>query len=58
MANNCILYGTDKMIATVGVSDLIVVQTADAVLVCHKDSAQDVKKVVETLKEQGKDKYL
>lgn len=57
-SNNCILYGTDKMIATVGVSDLIVVQTADAVLVCHKDSAQDVKKVVETLKEQGKDKYL
>lgn len=57
-SQNCIVYGTDKMLATVGVSDLIVVQTADAVLVCHKDSAQDVKKVVETLKEQGKEKYL
>ncbi len=53
-----IIYGTDKMIATIGVSDLIVVQTKDAVLICDKDKAQDVKKIVETLKEQGKEKYL
>lgn len=56
--HNCIVYGTNKMIAAVGVSDLIVVQTEDAVLVCPKDRAQDVKAVVETLKEQGKEKYL
>lgn len=55
---DCIVYGTDKLVAAVGVSDLIVVQTNDAVLVCHKDKAQDVKTVVETLKEQGKEKYL
>ncbi len=55
---DCIVYGTNKMIATIGISDLIVVQTEDAVLVCHKDQAQDVKTVVEMLKEQGKEKYL
>lgn len=55
---DCIVYGTDKLIATIGVSDLIVVQTEDAVLVCHKDKSQDVKTVVETLKEQEKEQYL
>jgi mannose-1-phosphate guanylyltransferase / mannose-6-phosphate isomerase len=39
-----------RMVAAIGVSDLIVVETSDAVLVAHKDSAQDVKKVVEHLK--------
>lgn len=56
--HDCIIYGTDKMVAAVGVSDLIVVQTQDAVLICPKDRAQDVKTVVETLKEQGRDQYL
>lgn len=55
---DCIIYGNDKIIATVGVSDLIVVQTQDALLICKKDRAQDVKTVVETLKEQGKEQYL
>ena len=55
---DCIIYGNDKMIATIGISDLIIVQTQDALLICPKDRAQDVKTVVETLKEQGKDQYL
>ena len=55
---DCIVYGNDKMIATIGLSDMIIVQTADALLICPKDRAQDVKTVVETLKEQGKDQYL
>lgn len=38
------------MIAAVGVEDLIVVDTDDAVLICAKDSTQDVKKVIENLK--------
>ena len=46
------------MIATIGLSDMIIVQTADALLICPKDRAQDVKNVVEILKEQGKDQYL
>lgn len=55
---DCIVYGTDKLIATVGVSNLIIVQTEDAVLVCSKDKSQDVKTIVETLKEQAKENYL
>jgi mannose-1-phosphate guanylyltransferase len=43
-----------RMIAALGVSDLIVVDTPDAVLVCPRDRAQDVKKLVEKLRETGR----
>ncbi len=39
-----------KVVATIGVHDLVIVDTPDALLVAHKDSAQKVKKVVDTLK--------
>lgn len=55
---NCISYAKNKLIAALGVEDLIIVETDDAVLVCHKDKAQDVKKIVEGLNEQGKTEYL
>ena len=55
---DCIVYGTDKLVATVGVEDLIIVQAKDAILICKKDKAQDVKTVVETLKEKGLEQYL
>jgi mannose-1-phosphate guanylyltransferase/mannose-6-phosphate isomerase len=38
----------------VGVSNLVVVETADAILVAHKDKTQDVKKIVDSLKKQGR----
>jgi len=41
------------MVAAVGIQDHIIVETADAVLVISRDKAQDVKKIVETLKETG-----
>ncbi len=43
-----------RLIACVGVSDLVVVETADAVLVAHKDKTQDVKKIVDSLKREGR----
>jgi mannose-1-phosphate guanylyltransferase len=56
---NCLVMSTDnKIVATIGVEDLIIVDTDDALLVCHKDRAQDVKKVVEKLKEGNLDGYL
>lgn len=53
---NCIISSTssDRLIATVGVSDLIIVDTGDALMICHRDRAQDVKKIVDELKRQGK----
>ncbi|MCR5655541.1 MAG: mannose-1-phosphate guanylyltransferase [Lachnospiraceae bacterium] len=53
-----IVYGTDKLIATIGLKDMIVVQAKDAILICPKDRAQEVKDVVETLKAEGRDSYL
>lgn len=57
-ARNCICYSDNKLIAAVGVEDLIVVNTEDAVLVCRKDRAQDVKEIVEELRTRGKEEYL
>jgi len=53
-----LVYGNGKMVALIGVDNLIVVDTADAILVCRKDRAQDVKKVVETLQQSGRSGYL
>jgi len=46
-----------RVVAAVGVDDLIVVDTADAVLVAHKSASQDVREVVRTLREQGNEAY-
>ncbi len=48
-----IIYSPQKVVALVNVNDLIVVETDDALLVCHKEKAQDVKKVVEILEAKG-----
>lgn len=50
---NCVSYSTNRLIATVGVENLIVVETEDAILVCNKDCAQDVKKIVDQLRDDG-----
>lgn len=55
---NSIIYSSGKLVATVGIEDLIVVETPDALMVCPKDKAQDVKKIVDKLKEQKKEGLL
>lgn len=57
-ASGCVLYSSGALIAALGVRDLIVVQTPDAVLVCPKDRAQDVRQVVERLRAAKKDELL
>ena len=57
-SSNCIVKTAGKLIALVGVEDIIAVDTDDTVLICRKDKAQEVKKVVEILKKQGKTDYL
>ena len=57
-SSDCLVYGDRRVIAMVGVKDLIVVSTPDALLVCHRDQAQDVKKVVEELARSGKSDVL
>ena len=53
-----IFYGDRRVVATIGLTDMIVVDTPDATLVCPKSRAQDVKKVVEVLKHQGAPEHL
>jgi mannose-1-phosphate guanylyltransferase len=47
-----------KLVALLGVKDLIVVDTADALLIAHRKRAQDVGKLVKKLEEQGRDSFL
>jgi len=49
-SRDCQVQASGRVVAMVGVRDLTVIETADAVLVAHRDSAQDVKRVVEALR--------
>lgn len=55
---NCITYSGKRLISTIGVEDLIIVETDDAVMVINKDRAQDVKKIVDKLKDAGRNELL
>jgi mannose-1-phosphate guanylyltransferase/mannose-6-phosphate isomerase len=55
---NTYVRAESRLVAAIGVSDLIVVETSDAVLVAHKDRVQDVKKIVERLQQQGRDEAV
>jgi len=57
-SQNCLVHYDDQLVALIGVEDIVVIDTKDALLVCKKDKAQKVKEVVELLKAQGKDEYL
>jgi mannose-1-phosphate guanylyltransferase len=52
-ASGCLVHGGGRLVALVGVRDLVVVSTGDSVLVCHKERAQEVKRVVEELERRG-----
>jgi mannose-1-phosphate guanylyltransferase len=55
---NTFVHSEEKMVAVVGVRDLIVVDMNDALLVMHQDCAQDVKKIVTELKARGRTDLL
>jgi mannose-1-phosphate guanylyltransferase len=52
------LIVSDRMVVTIGIDNLVIVDTDDAILVCHRDRAQDVRDVVQRLKERGQDTHL
>ncbi len=56
--NNTIIQGGQRLIATVGVEGLIVVDTNDSLLVCNKNSTGEIKKVIENLRICNKLEYL
>lgn len=48
-SHNCILYGSKRLVAAIGVEDLIVVETDDVVMVCKRDRDQDIKLLLKEL---------
>jgi mannose-1-phosphate guanylyltransferase len=52
------LIVSDKMVVTIGMDNIVIVDTEDAILVCQKDRAGDVKDVVRQLKARGQDRHL
>ena len=56
--HNCIIQGSRKLIATVGLEDIVVVDTDDATLICAKDDTNNIKKVIENLKICNRDEYI
>jgi mannose-1-phosphate guanylyltransferase len=57
-SSNCLIYSDKKVVATVGVHNMVIVSTPDAILVCDRDHCQDVKKVVEQLTIKGLSNFL
>lgn len=59
--NNTMVYtdgDSERLIVTLGVENLMIIETPDVLLVCSKDHAQDVKAVVDQLREKSKNHYL
>ena len=56
---NSVMYSASgKLIAAVDAEGMVIVETKDAILICPKDRAQDVKKIVDELHEKGMEELL
>jgi mannose-1-phosphate guanylyltransferase len=53
-----VVVNSRRVVALVGVDDLVVVDTPDALLICHRDRTQDVRRVVGEMERRGLDRYL
>lgn len=56
--HDCIIYAKSKLVTTIGLDNVVVVETEDAVLVCDKNRAQEVRKIVDALEDCNKPQYL
>ena len=54
---NTYVYSPDRLTATIGLEDLIIIDSKDALLVAHKNNSQDVKKVVKQLEQENRSEY-
>ncbi|KEF29772.1 Mannose-1-phosphate guanylyltransferase (GDP) [Marinobacter nitratireducens] len=55
---NTLVRADSRLVATVGVDNLVIIETKDALLVAHKDRVQDVKTVVEQIKSDGRHEHM
>lgn len=56
-SSNSYVHASHRLVATIGVKNLIIVETKDAILVVNKDNVNDIKKLVEKLKEEGRPEH-
>lgn len=56
-SQNCLIKGDDRLIAAVGLDDIVIVDTKDALLVAHKDHVQHVKSIVDELKNKERNEF-
>ncbi|MBS1517750.1 MAG: mannose-1-phosphate guanylyltransferase [Bacteroidetes bacterium] len=55
---NCLILNDQKIVATVGVEDLLIINTENGLLICKRGEAQRVKEIVDYLRRKGMDQYL
>ncbi|BAU72793.1 mannose-1-phosphate guanylyltransferase/mannose-6-phosphate isomerase [Metapseudomonas furukawaii] len=53
-SHNCLVHGNGKLVSVIGLDDVVVVETKDAMMIAHKDRVQDVKKLVNKLDAEGR----
>lgn len=56
--SNCLIFGGDKLIATVGLKNIVVIDTPDALLICNSSESHKVKDLLNKFKDEGKHLYL
>ncbi len=56
--SNSFILAEHRLVAALGIEDMVVVETKDAVLVAHKDKAQEVKSIVEKIKSSGRSEHI
>jgi mannose-1-phosphate guanylyltransferase len=57
-SSGCFVRGEKSFIAVLGLKDTLVVEAGDAILVCPRDQSQDVRRILQEIKERGWRKYL
>ncbi|PTQ70658.1 mannose-1-phosphate guanylyltransferase/mannose-6-phosphate isomerase [Pseudomonas sp. GV071] len=57
-SSNTYVHASSRLVTLVGVEDLVIVETKDAIMVAHKNNVQDVKKIVEQLKDGGRKEHI
>ena len=57
-SQNSIIFSGQRLVATIGLKDMVVVDTSDATLVTPKEKVQEVRKIVEALKQSGREEHL
>ena len=55
---NSIIQGNEKLIATIGLEDIVIVDTEDVTLICHKNNSQEVKEIINNLRICNRNEYL